>query len=115
MVPKEERPVREIEIWVEDKHWAIKGMEITRFKGGTIVAHVEHLMIKGKYRLPRNVLVELTIPARRRRSHMFEDPDEFEDWKENDSAEPRKGIVTISFKDYRGVNAGLSDEVFKRK
>jgi len=115
LVPKEEGADVKIEIWVEDKHWSIKKMEITRFKGGTIVAHVEHVMIKGKYCLPRKVLVELTIPARRRRPHMFEDPGELEDWKENDSAEPRKGIVTISFKDYRGVNAGLSDEVFKRK
>ena len=90
-------------------------MEITRFKGGAIVAHVEYMMIKGKYWLPRNILVKLTIPASRHRFHLFEDPGEVEDWKENDSAEPRKGIVTISFKDYRGVNAGLSDEVFKRK
>jgi outer membrane lipoprotein-sorting protein len=113
--PKEEGADIRIVIWVEDKHWSIKKMEITRFKGGVIVAHVEYMMIKGKYWLPRNVLVKLTIPAGRHRFHVFEDPGEVEDWKKNDSPQIRKGIVTISFKQYRGVNAGLSDEVFKRK
>ena len=115
LVPKEEGSGVSIVVWVEDKHWSIKKMEITRFKGGTIVADVEYVMIKGKYWLPRNVVVELTIPASRQRSYLFEDPGEVEDWKKNDSAEPRRGMVTISFKEYRGVNAGLSDEVFQRK
>jgi outer membrane lipoprotein-sorting protein len=115
LVPKEEGSGVSIVAWVEDKHWSIKKMEITRFKGGDIVAHVEHMMINEKYWVPRNIVVELTIPASHRRSFLFEDPGEIEDWKENDSAEPRRGTVTITFKDYRSVNEGLSDEVFEMK
>ncbi len=115
LVPKEEVAGVRIEIWVEDTHWSVKKMEITRFKGGNLVAHVEYMMIKGKYWLPKKVLVELTIPVSHRRPYFFEGSGEVEDWKENESQKPRKGTVTISFKDYRGVNAGLSDEVFKRR
>ena len=115
LVPKEDGADVRIEIWVEDKHWSIRKMEITRFNGATISAHVEYMMIKDKYRLPRKVQVELTIPASHRRSYLFEGHGDAEDLNENDSTEPRKGIVTISFKDYRDVNAGLSDEIFKKK
>ncbi len=115
LIPKEKRLRNEIEIWVEDKHWSIKKMKITRFKGSTVLAHIEYAMIKGKYWLPKSTVVKLNIPAKARRSGTFEDFGEVDLREEKGAGKPKTGIVNISFRNYRGVNAGLSDEVFKRK
>jgi outer membrane lipoprotein-sorting protein len=115
LIPKEKRLRNGIEIWVEDKHWSIKKMKITRFKGSTVMAHIEYTMIKGKYWLPKSTVVELNIPAKARRPEIFDDFGEIDHWEEKGTVKTKKGIVNILFKNYRGVNAGLSDEVFKRK
>lgn len=115
LIPKEKRMGNEIEIWVEDKHWSIKRMKITGLKGSTVLAHIEYTMIKGKYWLPKSTVVELNIPAKARRPETFDDFGELDPWEEKGTGKPKTGIVNISFKNYRGVNAGLSDEVFKRK
>jgi len=54
-------------------------------------------------------LISQLLPENQVISHYSKGP------RKTNFTEPGKGIVTISFKDYRGVNAGLSDEVFKRK
>jgi len=115
LIPKEKRLGNVIEIWVEDKHWSIKKMKITRFKGSTVMAYIEYTMIKGKYWLPKSTVVELNIPAKARRPGIFEGFGEIDPWEEKGTGKTKRGIVNISFKNYRGVNAGLSDEVFKRK
>jgi len=115
LISKEKRLRNGIEIWVEDKHWSIKKMKITRFKGSTVMAHIEYTMIKGKYWLPKSTVVELNIPAKARRPEIFDDFGEIDHWEEKGTVKTKKGIVNILFKNYRGVNAGLSDEVFKRK
>ena len=115
LIPKEKRLRNGIEIWVEDKHWSIKKMKITRFKGSTVMAHIEYTMIKGKYWLPKSTVVELNIPAKARRPEIFDDFGEIDHWEEKGTVKTKRGIVNILFKNYRGVNAGLSDEVFKRK
>ena len=115
LIPKEKRLHNEIEIWVENKHWSIKKMKIARLKGSTVLAHIEYTMIKGKYWLPKSTVVELNIPAKARRPEIFDDFGELDPWEEKGTGKPKKGIVNILFKNYRGVNAGLSDEVFKRK
>jgi len=115
LIPKEKRLRNGIEIWVEDKHWSIKKMKITRFKGSTVMAHIEYTMIKGKYWLPKSTVVELNIPAKARRPEIFDDFCEIDPWEGKGTVKTKRGIVNILFKNYRGVNAGLSDEVFKRK
>ena len=115
LIPKETPLGNEIEIWVEDKHWSIKKMKIAGLKGSTVLAHIEYTMIKGKYWLPKGTVVELNIPAKARRHEVFADFGEIDRWEEKGTGKTKKGIVNILFKNYRGVNAGLSDEVFKRK
>ena len=115
LIPKEKPLGNEIEIWVEDKHWSIKEMKIAGLKGSTVLAHIEYTMIKGKYWLPKSTVVELNIPAKTRRHEVFADFGEIDRWEEKGTGKTKKGIVNILFKNYRGVNAGLSDEVFKGK
>jgi len=115
LIPKKKRLRDEIEIWVEDKHWSIKKMKITRFKGSTVMVHIEYTMIKEKYWLPKSTVAKLNIPSKVRRSGTFEDFGEIDLSEEKGAGKAKTGIVNISFINYRGVNTGLSDEVFKRK
>jgi len=115
LIPKEKKLGNEIEIWVEDKHWSIKKMKIAGLKGSTVLTYIEYTMIKGKYWLPKSTVVELNIPAKTRRPEIFADLGEMDPWEEKGTEKTKKGIVNILFKNYRGVNAGLSDEVFKGK
>ena len=115
LIPTEKKLRNEIEIWVEDKHWSIKKMKIAGLKGSTVLTYIEYTMIKGKYWLPKSTVVELNIPAKARRHEIFADLGEMDRWEEKGTEKTKKGIVNILFKNYRGVNAGLSDEVLRGK
>lgn len=101
-------------LWVESKHWSPKKMEITGWEGGTVLVQIEHAIVEGKYWLPKSTLVELNIPSKTPKRRVFESLDDFDARKERLSVRPRKGTVSISFRDYK-VNTGLCDEIFERK
>ncbi len=79
------------------------------------MVHIEYTMIKEKYWLPKSTVAKLNIPSKVRRSGTFEDFGEIDLREEKGAGKPKTGIVNILFKNYRGVNTGLSDEVFKKK
>lgn len=111
LIPKEKRLRKKIMLWVESKHWSIKRMEITGFEGGSVLVHIEYTMVKGKYWLPKSTLIELDIPAKAPRPEIFDYFGELDTQKERKPTKPKKGIVIISFGDYK-VNTGLPDEIF---
>ncbi|KPJ63623.1 MAG: hypothetical protein AMJ45_07205 [Syntrophobacter sp. DG_60] len=114
LIPKEEGLSKKITLWVESKYWSIKKIKITGFGGGSVLVHIEYTMVKGKYWLPKSTLVELDIPAKTPRPEIFDYFGELDARKEKKPSKPKKGIVSILFKNYK-VNTGLPDKIFKKR